>query len=180
MKKCAIALAGSLLLATATAQAISFSGEAGEDYAGASAGFGMGVPGLAGSVNYSHGKHNNDVYSFGLGYTIPAGALSLTLGGKALYLNQNHGDDGYGVALGGGLQWPLNRYFSLYGEGYYAPDAFTSHVDHYLEAKGGVRWQVFRPFNLDVGYRYINMAGESGRPDNKAADTFYIGAGLNF
>lgn len=180
MKKYAIALAGSLLLATATAQAISFSGEAGEDYAGASAGFGLGIPGLAGSVSYSHGKNSNDVYGFGLGYTIPVGALSLTLGGKALYLNQDRGSDGYGVALGGGLQWPLNRYFSLYGEGYYAPDAFTSHVDHYVEAKGGVRWQVFRPLNLDVGYRYINMAGESGRADNKVADTFYIGAGLSF
>lgn len=180
MKKLVIACAGSLLLAAASAQAISLSGEAGEDYAGASAGFGLGVPGLGGSVSYSHGEHNNDVYGFGLGYSIPLGALSLTLGGKALYFNQDHGSEGYGVALGGGLQWPINRYFSLYGEGYYAPDAFSSHVDHYVEGKAGVRWQVFRPLNVDVGYRYINMAGESGRADNKVADSAYIGVGLNF
>ncbi|WP_440863436.1 YfaZ family outer membrane protein [Symbiopectobacterium purcellii] len=180
MKKIAIALAGSLLLATATAQAISLSGEAGDDYAGASAGFGLGVPGLGANVSYGHGKDNNDVYGFGLGYTLPLGAVSLTVAGKALYLNQQHATDGYGVALGGGLQFPINRYLSLYGEGYYAPDAFSSHIDHYVEAKGGVRWQVLRPLNLDLGYRYMNIGGESGRSDNKVADTFYLGAGFNF
>ncbi|AIA70174.1 putative exported protein [Pectobacterium atrosepticum SCRI1043] len=179
MKKFVIACAGSLLLASASVHAISLSGEAGRDYAGASAGFGLGIPGLAGNVSYAHGDNNNDVYGFGLGYTIPVGPLKLTLGGKALYLNQDHGNDGYGVALGGGVQWPLSRQFSLYGEGYYAPDAFSSHVDHYVEGKAGVRWQVFAPLSVDVGYRYINMARENG-PDNKLADSAYVGVGLSF
>lgn len=180
MKKFVIACAGSLLLASASVHAISLSGEAGRDYSGANVGFGLGVPGLAGSVSYSHGDNNNDVYGFGLGYTIPVGPLKLTLGGKALYLNQDRATDGHALALGGGLQWPINRYFSIYGEGYYSPDAFSSHVDHYVEGKAGVRWQVFGPLNVDVGYRYINLAGESGRSDNKLADTAYIGVGLNF
>ncbi|MGL9734237.1 MAG: YfaZ family outer membrane protein [Symbiopectobacterium sp.] len=180
MKKIAIALSSSLLLATATAQAISLSGETGDDYAGASAGFGLVVPGLVANVSYGHSKGNNDVYGFSLGYTLPLGAASLIVGGKALYLNQQHATDGYGVALGGGLQFPINRYFSFYGEGYYAPDAFSSHIDHYVEAKGGVRWQVLPLLNLDLSYRYINIRGESRRSDNKMADTFCLGAGFNF
>ncbi|PWC18141.1 YfaZ family outer membrane protein [Brenneria corticis] len=180
MKKFVIACAGSLLLASASVHAIGISGEAGSDYAGANASFGLLVPGLSGNVSYAHGDNNNDVYGFGLGYTIPAGPLKVTLGGKALYLDQDHGSDGHALALGGGVQWPINRYFSLYGEGYYSPDAFSSHVDHYVEGKAGVRWQALPILNVDVGYRYINLAGESGRSDNKLADSAYIGVGLSF
>ncbi|MBJ7221744.1 MULTISPECIES: YfaZ family outer membrane protein [unclassified Brenneria] len=180
MKKFVIACAGSLLLATSSVYAIGISGEAGRDYVGANAGFGLLVPGLSGNVSYAHGDNDNDVYGFGLGYTLPVGPLKVTLGGKALYLNQDRGSDGHALALGGGVQWPINRYFSVYGEGYYSPDAFSSHVDHYVEGKAGVRWHVVGPLNVDVGYRYINMAGESGRSDNTLADSAYIGVGLNF
>ncbi|WJV55118.1 YfaZ family outer membrane protein [Pectobacteriaceae bacterium CE90] len=181
MKKFVIACAGSLLLATASAQAVSVSGEAGSDYVGASAGFGLPVPGLSGNVGWGHNSdHSNDSYSLGLGYTFSLSNASLTVGAKGVYMNQNHFDDGYGVALGGGLQIPLNSSFSLYGEGYYSPDAFSSHVDHYVEAKAGVRWQVFRPLSVDVGYRYINMASGESDNDNKVADTAYVGLGLSF
>ncbi|MGL9759925.1 MAG: YfaZ family outer membrane protein [Symbiopectobacterium sp.] len=181
-EKIAIALAGSLLLTKATAQAISRFGEASDDHAGASAGFGLGVSDLGTNVSYSHGKDNNDVYGFGLGYTLPLGAASLTVtvGGKALYLNQQHATDGYGVALGGGLRFPINRYFSLYGV--CASRVLQPYrlLFRSLEVKGGVRWQVLRPLNLDLGYRYINISSNSGRSDNKVADTFYLGAGFHF
>ncbi|MGM3161254.1 YfaZ family outer membrane protein [Dickeya undicola] len=181
MKKWVIACAGSLLLATVSAHAVSISGEAGRNYTGVGAGFGLGVPGLSGNAGWDHNdKHSNDVYSAGLDYTFALSNASLKVGAKGLYLNQNRFKDGYGVALGGGLQVPVTRSISLYGEGYYSPDAFSSHVDHYVEARGGVRWQPFRPLSLDVGYRYINMAsGEEGN-DNRVADTAYVGVGLNF
>ncbi|MGM3183851.1 YfaZ family outer membrane protein [Dickeya oryzae] len=181
MKKWGIALAGGLLLATVSAHAISLSGEAGRNYTGASAGFGLGMPGLSGNVGWGHdNKNNNNVYGGGVDYTFALSNASLKVGAKGLYFNQNHFKDGYGVALGGGLQVPVAQSVSLYGEGYYSPDAFSSHVDHYVEARGGVRWQPFRPLSLDVGYRYINMAsGEAGK-DNRVADTAYVGVGLNF
>ncbi|EIS07510.1 yfaZ family protein [Yersinia pestis PY-46] len=56
----------------------------------------------------------------------------------------------------------------------------TSGMKSYSEANGGVRWNVFRPLTVDVGYRYINMEGKEGRRDNRLADGVYIGAGLNF
>lgn len=181
MKKWGIALAGGLLLATVSAHAISLSGEAGRNYTGASAGFGLGMPGLSGNVGWGHNdKHSNDVYSAGVDYTFALSNASLKVGAKGLYLNQNRFKDGYGVALGGGLQVPMTRSISLYGEGYYSPDAFSSHVDYYVEARGGVRWQPFRPLSLDVGYRYINMASGESSNDNRIADTAYVGVGLNF
>ena len=69
------------------------------------------------------------------------------------------------MALGGGPEWEINRYFSLHGEGYFAPDSFTSGVKAYNEASGGLRWK-FRPLSVDVGYRYMQMEGKDGRRDN--------------
>ena len=62
-------------------------------------------------------------------------------------------------------RWEINRYFSLHGEGYFAPDSFTSGVKAYNEASGGLRWK-FRPLSVDVGYRYMQMEGKDGRRDN--------------
>nr|WP_225622346.1 YfaZ family outer membrane protein [Musicola keenii] len=181
MKKWVMAGAGSLMLATVSAHAVSISGETGRDYVGANANMGLGIPGLSANAGWGHDeKHSNDVYSAGLDYTFALSNASLKVGAKGLYLNQNKFDDGYGVALGGGLQVPVGNDISLFGEGYYAPDAFSSHVDHYVEARGGVRWQPFRPLSLDVGYRYINMASGKSENDNKVADTAYVGLGLNF
>ena len=73
----------------------------------------------------------------------------------------------------------INRYFSLHGEGYFAPDSFTSGVKAYNEASGGLRWK-FRPLSVDVGYRYMQMEGKDGRRDNTLADGPYVGVGLSF
>ncbi|MGM3174923.1 YfaZ family outer membrane protein [Dickeya lacustris] len=181
MKNWGIACAGSLLLATVSAHAIGLSGETGRDYVGAGASMGLGIPGLSGNVGWGHDqKHSNDIYSAGMDYTFALSNASLKVGAKGLYMNQNHFQDGYGVALGGGLQVPVASSVSLFGEGYYSPDAFSSHVDHYVEARGGVRWQPLRPLSLDVGYRYINMAASERGNDNKVADTAYVSMGLNF
>ncbi|KAA8999991.1 hypothetical protein FJU30_11930 [Affinibrenneria salicis] len=180
MKKILCASAAALLLAAFSTQAISLSGEAGRDYTHVGAGMGLGIPGLGASAGWTHGDNSNDIYGLGLHYRLPVGPLSLTVGGKALYLNQDKGKDGSAVALGGGLEWPINRLFSVYGEGYYAPEAFSSHVDHYVEGKAGVRWHALPPLTVDVGYRYINLAGQDGRGDNRVADSAYAGVALSF
>ncbi len=113
--------------------------------------------------------------SFGL----PVGPSTATVGGKAIYLSPRDGKDGGALALGGGLQWDLNRYLSLYGEGYFAPESLTSGAKAYNEANGGLRLNV-RPFNVDVGYRYINIEGKDGNRDNAIADGPYIGVGVGF
>lgn len=181
MKKWFVMGAGSLLLATASAQAIGISGEAGRDYGGVDASMGLGLPGLSANAGWGHdSQDDSDVYRLGLDYTFGLSSASIKVGAKGVYLNPNHDDDGYGIALGGGIQLPLISTLSLYGEGYYSPDAFSSHIDHYVEAKAGVRWQVFRPLSVDVGYRYINIAASNGKNDSRVADSAYVGLGLNF
>ena len=54
----------------------------------------------------------------GLNFGVPLGPLTATVGAKALYLSPKDGKSGGAVALGGGLEWEINRYFSLHGEGY--------------------------------------------------------------
>ncbi|MCY1700866.1 YfaZ family outer membrane protein [Lelliottia sp. SL45] len=51
-------------------------------------------------------------------------------------------DDGFAVAVGRKLEWPLTEKFSLYGSGYYSPDSLSGGVNDYREAEGGVRWRM--------------------------------------
>ncbi|MFP1722105.1 YfaZ family outer membrane protein [Lonsdalea quercina] len=179
MKKLMTACLGSLLLASAGAQAIGISAEAGNDYVGGAASIGLPFPGLSANAGWGHDNdNNNDAYSLGVDYGFSLGRAAVNAGVKGVYLQPDHGDDGYGLAVGGGVQFPLTSSFSLFGEGYYSPDAFTSHLDRYVEAKGGVRWQPLRPLSVDVGYRYITMG--SSNDDRRIADGFYLGAGLSF
>ncbi|MFZ1871492.1 MAG: YfaZ family outer membrane protein [Chania sp.] len=180
MKKTLVACAAGLLLVAGSANAISMNGEAGQHYTNLGIGMDTSTTGLALSGNWLRSDHDGNVGSLGLGFSLPVGPLMATVGGKALYLSPNDGKSGAALALGGGLQWTLNRYFSLYGEGYFAPESLTSGVKAYNEVNGGLRWNVFSPLNVNAGYRYANIEGKDGHRDNKVADGLYIGAGLSF
>lgn len=180
MNKYLVACTASLLFVASSASAVSFNAETGRDYTNLGFGMGTNSTGLAISGNWARSDHDGDIVGLGLGFNLPLGPMIATAGAKGIYMSPEDGSTGGAVAIGGGLRYPINSSFSLYGEGYFAPEELTSGMKSYSEANGGVRWSIFRPLTVDVGYRYINMEGKEGHRDNRLADGVYIGAGLNF
>ncbi|WP_312229336.1 YfaZ family outer membrane protein [Pseudescherichia sp.] len=170
----------SLMLVSASASALSLSGQAGENYTNLAAGFGTETSGLALSGNWTHSDDDGDAAGLGLGLNIPLGPLLATVGGKGIYTNPNDGDEGYAAAVGGGLQWPIGDSFRLFGEYYYSPDSLSSGIDSYQEANAGARWTIMRPLSIEAGYRYLNLAGKDGNRDNALADGPYVGVSASF
>lgn len=105
MKKSILLGFAGMLFVSASAQAISISGQAGEDYTNIGVGFGTESTGLALSGNWMHNDDDGDAAGVGLGLNIPVGPLLATVGGKGIYTNPKDSDEGYAAAVGGGLQW---------------------------------------------------------------------------
>lgn len=180
MKKNRVFSLMGLLLLPLAANAISINGQAGKDYTNVGVGFGTETSGLALSGNWAHNDDDGDIAGLGLGFNIPLGPLMATVGGKGVYLNPKAGDDGYAVAVGGGLQWELGDRFRLFGEYYYSPDSLSSGVHDYEEANAGGRFMILRPLSVEAGYRYINLSGKDGNRDNAIADGPYVGVSASF
>ncbi|HKN05302.1 MAG TPA: YfaZ family outer membrane protein [Buttiauxella sp.] len=169
-----------LALISASASAISISGEAGEEYTNIAVGFGTETSGLAMTGNYAHNDDDGDVAGLGLGLNVPLGPLMGTVGGRAVYLNPNDGDEGYALAVGGGLSWKIFDSFAVFGDYYYSPDSLSSGVENYQEASAGARWTILRPITVEAGYRYIGMENKDGYRDNTIADGPYVGVSAAF
>ncbi|OCQ53085.1 YfaZ precursor [Photorhabdus australis subsp. thailandensis] len=180
MKAYLIAGMTSLLLITGSANAISINLQAGRHFTNTSAAIGDNSAGLSFNGNWARSDHNGHLGSFGTAFSLPVGPLTASVGGKALYLSPKDGKDGGALAGGVGLSWAVTPSLSLYGEVYGAPSGLTSGIDSYTEATGGLRFTVFKPLTVDAGYRMMNMRGKEGYRDNKLADGFFVGAGLNF
>ncbi len=169
-----------MLFVSASAQAISISGRAGEDYTNIGVGFGTESTGLALSGNWMHNDDDGDAAGVGLGLNIPVGPLLATVGGKGIYTNPKDSDEGYAAAVGGGLQWKIGNSFRLFGEYYYSPDSLSSGIESYEEANAGARFTIMRPLSIEAGYRYLNPAGKDGNRDNAIADGPYVGVNASF
>lgn len=78
-----------MLFVSASANAISINGQAGEDYTNLGFGMGRETTGLAVSGNWMHNDDDGDVAGLGLGLNIPLGPLLATVGGKGVYTNPN-------------------------------------------------------------------------------------------
>ncbi len=181
MKKTLLACsAAALLMTTVSAYAIGVNAQVGEHYTSVGVGLGTDTPGLAVSGEWTQRNHRGDVAGVGLGYNIGLGPVLATVGGKLLYTNPNHGKEGYALPVGGGLQFPVNHYVSLFGEGYYAPNVSSSHIKNYKEASAGVRFTPISLVSIDVGYRYEEMEGKGYHPNEKLADGMYLGGAINF
>lgn len=180
MKKIAAITMTSLLFVSAAANALSISGQAGEDYTNIGFGVGTETSGLALSGNWAHNDDDGDVAGLGLGLNIPLGPFLATVGGKGVYLNPNEGDEGYAAAVGGGLQWAIGDSFRLFGEYYYSPDSLSSGVKDFSEANAGARLTLFRPLSVEVGYRYTELSGKDGNSDSTVADGPYVGVNASF
>ena len=175
MNKLIMAGIAGLALASSAANAISVSGEAGQKYTNVGVGFGTESSGLAVTGNYAHNDDNGDIAGLGLGLNVPLGPLMGTVGGKGVYLNPKDGKEGYAVAVGGGLKWPVSDSFSLFGDYYYSPDSLSSGVKDYQEASAGVSWTIMRPVTISGGYRYIGLKGKDGDRTNAIDDGPYVG-----
>lgn len=180
MKKMQLALALMLVGSATGAHALSIQSQAGEHYTDLSVGLGTESTGLYSALNWAHNDNDGDATGLTLGLTLPLGPLTLSGGGKLLYLSPKDADNGYAAAVGGKLEWPLADKFSLYGAGYYSPDSLSSGVNDYREAEGGVRWRVVRPLEVRLGYRYIDLTGKDGERDSVVANGMYLGAGASF
>lgn len=160
MKKSILLGFAGMLFVSASAQAISISGQAGEDYTNIGVGFGTESTGLALSGNWMHNDDDGDAAGVGLGLNIPVGPLLAT--------------------VGGGLQWKIGDSFRLFGEYYYSPDSLSSGIESYEEANAGARFTIMRPLSIEAGYRYLNLAGKDGNRDNAIADGPYVGVNASF
>ncbi|ETS31278.1 porin [Photorhabdus temperata] len=180
MKAYLAAAATSLLFIAGTANAISVNVQAGRHFTNTSAAIGDNGAGLSFNGNWARSDHNGQLGSLGTAFSLPVGPLTASIGGKVLYLSPKDGKKGEALAGGVGLSWAVMPSLSLYSEVYGAPSSLTSGIDSYTEATGGLRFTVFKPLTVDAGYRVMNMRGKEGHRDNKLADGFYVGAGLNF
>ena len=84
------------------------------------------------------------------------------------------------AAVGGGLQLPIAKMFTLYGDYYYSPDSLSSGIGNYKEANAGVRLTAIPLVTVSVGYRYMALDGKDGNRDNIVADGAYVGGAVNF
>lgn len=173
-------MCASLMFAAASANAASVDAEVGEHFTNLGFGLGDTTPGFGLTGNWTHNDDNGDVAGLGLGYNVPFGPFMATAGGKGLYLGPKNNDDGYAVAVGGGLQLPVARMFSLYGDYYYSPDSLSSGVNDYTEASAGLRLSPIPNIMVNVGYRYMMMTGKDGVRDSAVADGPYVGGALSF
>ncbi|WP_067704407.1 YfaZ family outer membrane protein [Erwinia sp. ErVv1] len=162
------------------AQAIEGGVDVGEHYTNVRVGMGTTSPGFALSGNWLRSDHDGNAESVGLGYNVAVGDLFLSPTVKVMSTNPTDSKDGYAVAVGGSAQYAVTSMFNVFGEYYYSPDAFSSHIDDYQEASAGVSFQPISLVDVRVGYKYMTMNGKDGRKDNVIADGPYVGAALHF
>ncbi len=181
MKAVAMTAGALALLALAgSAQAIEGGIDVGRDYTNLHAGLGTTSPGFALTGNWLRSDHDGSMGSVGLGYNVALGDIFLSPGVKAISTNPQDNKDGYAVAVGLGVSVPVTPVFNVYGQYYYSPDAFSSHIDNYQEASAGVSFQPISLVDVHVGYQYMTMNGKDGHKDNVIADGPFVGASLHF
>lgn len=181
MKKLAMTTGALALLALAgSAQAIDGSVNVGKRYTDLHLGLGTSTPGFALSGDWLRSDHDGNVGSLGLGYNVAFGDIMLSPTIKAMSTNPKDARDGYAIAVGGGVKVPVASMFNVYGEYFYSPDSFSSHIHDYQEASAGVSFQPVSLIDVSVGYKYMAMNGKDGRKDNVVANGPYVGAALHF
>ncbi|EJF30085.1 hypothetical protein F3J27_05540 [Enterobacter sp. Ap-916] len=180
MNKLLLAGGAGLLLVSAGASAIGVSAEVGKEYTNLGVGFGTESSGIAVTGNYAHNDDNGDTVGLGLGFNIPLGPMMATVGGRGVYLHAKDRKEGYALAAGGGLRWPITSDIAIFGDYYYSPDSLSSSVKDYKEASAGASWNFMRPFSAQVGYRYISLGGKDGDRTDTVADGPYVGVSASF
>lgn len=101
------------------------------------------------------------------------------LGGKLYYANLD-GDSGFGVALGGDLNFALSQDLSLNGGIYFGPPSISfSDVDRYSEWFLKARYQVLDNGAISGGYGSFKLEPKKGR-DFTVDKSLFIEMTLSF
>ncbi|WP_016671395.1 YfaZ family outer membrane protein, partial [Yersinia pestis] len=100
MNKHLVACAASLLLVAGSASAVSFNAETGRHYTNLGFGLGTNTGGLAISGNWARSDHDGDVLGLGLGFNLPVGPMTATVGAKGIYMSPEDGSSGGGGGVG--------------------------------------------------------------------------------
>ena len=181
MKKFALTSGALALLALAgSAQAIDGSINVGKRYTDLHVGLGTSTPGFALSGDWLRSEHDGNVESLGLGYNVAVGDIMLSPMVKAMATNPKDSKDGYAVAVGGGVHVPVTKMINIYGQYFYSPDSFSSHIDDYQEAAAGISFEPISLVDVSVGYKYMALNGKDSHKDNVVANGPYVGAALHF
>lgn len=122
--------------------------------------------------------HDDTQGSIGMGYTLPLGAASVTMGGRANWLALDGHSDEMTLSMGGDLQIPVGQSLALYGSAYWGPFA-TGRVDESFDGRIGVNWRVMKSVAIDAGYRYSTVEFENGH-QHDLADGVYAGVKVMF
>ncbi|MBR8313201.1 hypothetical protein KDW36_08305 [Burkholderia dolosa] len=136
--------------------------------------------GLGFTIDASHRR--NDTYAIGpgLGLSVPLGALSLFVGGKALYIHSPAAGKGVATPVGVAANVRLSNMLSVSSRLFYTPKAaFNSRLGGYVQTGVGVRMNV-DPAIVEVGWRYERIAGRNGASGQKLLNGPYVGLGFTF
>ncbi|MFA7553292.1 MAG: YfaZ family outer membrane protein [Spongiibacteraceae bacterium] len=111
-------------------------------------------------------------------------AFSGRLGGKVYYADndgKSGNNSGYGLALGGDVNYQLMPDLSLSAGAFFAPNVLAfSDYDHYKEVFIRANYQVFETASVGFGYSTLRLEPEDGRKDIKMEDGLFVEMRLQF
>ncbi len=180
MKKIILAAGVAGLMASGMAQAIEGGVEVGKHSTNINVGLGTASPGLFVKGNWLRSDDDGSVTGAALGYNLAVGPLNFSPTAKALFTHPEDGKDGFTVAVGSGVSYQLNSMWGVYGEYYYAPKSFSTHLHNYQEAAGGISFTPISLLSLRAGYQYAELNNKGNDKNNVLVDGPYISASVNF
>lgn len=160
MKNIIAAALGAMMISS-LAQAGSLSTTIGSEYLGLDFTQQLSPPLSLSAQLLNNFDHDDTLASVGLAYTLPLGAASVSVGGRAnWYSLDQHGDE-MTLAIGGDVQIPIAKSLAFYGSAYWGPLA-TGNLDASFDGRIGLNWRINQAIALDAGYRYSSVEYENG------------------
>ncbi|MDN7934661.1 YfaZ family outer membrane protein [Burkholderia metallica] len=130
------------------------------------------------TIDASHRSGGAYAIGPGLNVGIPLERLSVSIGGKALYVHSPGG--GLATPVGVAANLRMSRTMAISSRFFYTPKAaFNSRQGGYVQTGLGVRMNV-DPALLEVGWRYERVAGRNGAYEQKLLNGPYLAIGLAF
>jgi hypothetical protein len=138
-------------------------------------------PGLG--MTFDAARNNDGAYAVGPGlrFGFGLGALSLGIGGKALFVRAAGGETGMTTPLSATAGIRVAASTTLFGQVSYSPRAlFNNHLGSYRQTRAGVRWNGLRPMTFEVGWQHDRLDGRNGSEDSHLANGLYLGVAAKF
>ncbi|WP_081421367.1 YfaZ family outer membrane protein [Burkholderia contaminans] len=132
------------------------------------------------TIDASHRSGGAYAIGPGLNVAIPLGRLSVSIGGKALYVHSPVVRKSLATPVGVVANLRMSRTMSISSRFFYTPKAaFNSRQGGYVQTGAGVRVNV-DPALLEVGWRYERVAGRNGAYEQKLLNGPYVALGFAF